>query len=175
MGKIKISIIAVTMFTALCSNTQAQSGLGLAVYDDLKLLVRGDSEHGIEKGTNDFVVRFLMEGNQQKWGYVIVFPEFEYAQICGNYKRYSAGVGYVFNKLILNNAELGFNINYGWIDRYGKSMFSGGGGIVLSYKLNKVLKLSILNQFTDRRDLKYLWNDDKTLAYSLMGGFEVKF
>lgn len=178
MTKLKITLIAL-LFTTFC---YSQSGLSVSIYQDARLMILGDSDHNIDKGTLDLVFRLKMEGNQERSGYFIVYPEFEIANIEGTYKRYSVNVGYVYNKLIIDDLELGLGLGWGWIDRYGKSMFSFAGTSNVSYKLTDNIKLSLLGQITERKDLAYMWGNKNLnfgesgiLRFSGMIGIEYKF
>lgn len=138
---------------------QAQDNVSVSIYQDARLLITGD-DIGNDAGTINMVFRLKMQGNQNKYGYLVVFPEYEYAEIKNIYKRYSVGVGYSFNQLILDNFEFTPSASYGWIDRGGVNGFSFGLNAELSYKLNDTLKLSIMAQGTERKDLKILYNDN---------------
>lgn len=95
---------------------RAQSGVYLQVSLDPKMLVIGDEDRDISKGTLDASFRLIMESNQQKHGYIIVFPEFTYSNIPGNLKSYTANVGYAFNELIIPRSEIGLTVGWGWLD-----------------------------------------------------------
>lgn len=151
-------------------HASAQSKMSLSVHQDVRLAIQGD-DRGNNPGTLDLLFRFKMQGNQFKHGYVIVFPEFEYAEIDGNYKRYSANVGYTFNQLFIKNTELSISGGYGWIDRYGKTMFSFGGAGEVAYKIG-FIKLSLIGQLTERSDLAYYFNDKK-IGFSGFVGLEI--
>lgn len=111
-----------------------------------------------------------MQGNQDKHGYAIVFPEFEYAKIDGDYYRYSAGVGYVFNQR-WRNIELTPTVSWGFIDRYDKTVWSFSGTLELSYKINDYLKVSAISQLTQRTDL-LLFYGENVIRYSGFIGLE---
>lgn len=136
----------------------AQRNVSLAIYQDVKLLTIGDGYY--ETGTINLIARIKMQGHQQKYGYMIVYPEFEYAQIEGNYKRYSLNVGYTFNKLFLRNVETSLQGGYGWIDRYDRTTFSASANGEIAYNISDKIKINLLAQFTHRTDLKLLYNDN---------------
>ena len=186
MKKLKATllILLITSFCHAQSQRGSGSGCGLSVsiYQDARLMFLGDQDHNIDKGTLDLVLRVKMEGYQDRYGYFVVYPEFEYAEIEGIYKRYSVNVGYVLNQLPVKDFELGFGIGWGWIDRYGKSMFSFAGTSNLSYKITDNIKLSLLGQITERKDLAVMWGnkglnfkEDGILRFSGMIGLEYKF
>ena len=130
-----------------CMNLFSQEQISLGVYQDLRLLLTGD-DHNNDAGTIDIVMRIEMQGKQQNWGYLTIFPQFEYAEIAGNYKRWSANVGYTFNEIFV---EIMPYVSYGWIDR-GVSFRSIGAGCEISYKIGK-LEISLLNEFVERQEL----------------------
>ena len=168
--KLKIAFIVVAM---LCLGyiATAQKRVSLSIHQDVRLGLVGD-DIGNDAGTINILARFKMQGHQQKQGYMVVFPEFELAEIDGNYKRYSANVGYTFNNLILEGFETSAYIGWGFIDRYSKNFFSFGGSGEIAYKLNDTIKVSIIGQFTERKDLKWMYNDN-AIRFSGFAGLEI--
>lgn len=161
------STIALFLLIGL-SNCYAQRQVSVSIHQDFKLGVLGDKEHGYKAGTVDILARFKMQGHQQKYGYMIMFPEFEYAEIQGIYKRYSVNAGYTFNRLLVKNFEVSAALGYGWIDRYGKSMFSFGGSGEIAYKIND-LKISVIGQLTERKDLAWLYGKNEIRFSGFIG------
>ena len=102
----------------------------------------------------------------------IVTPEFEYANIEGIYKRYSANLGYVLNQLIINKSEVGATIGYGFIDRWSKSMFSFGASVFFNYKISDRFKISLMSQFTERKDLEWAYGKNE-IRFSGFLGLEI--
>lgn len=149
------NLIYIVFFLGFIGYTQDQISLG--IYQDGKLLLTGDDK-GNGAGTLDIIARVEMQGKQQTYGYLTIFPQFEYAEIYGNYKRWSANVGYTFNKLIVDVMPY---ISYGWIDR-GLSFESWGFGSEISYRIGK-FQISLLNEYVERQELNK-W------VYSLYGG-----
>ena len=152
----------------LVINTNAQDNVSLSIYQDARLLLVGD-DIGNDAGTINILTRLKMQGNQNKYGYLIVYPEYEYAEIENTYKRYSVGIGYAFNQLILDNFEYTPSINWGWIDRGGINGFSFSVSNEIAYKLNDTFKLSLMAQITERKDLKILYNDNAFRFSGFMG------
>lgn len=150
----------------------AQRNVSMSIYQDAKFLVAGDKDRGYDAGTLDFLIRVELQGHQQEWGYMIVFPEYEYAGIEGSYTRYSANVGYVLNKLIVKDFEAGASIGYGMIDRWGKSFSSFSGGAFLKYKLSDDIKLCLLAQLTERKELKWAYGGNNVIRFSGFIGVE---
>lgn len=148
--------LLVLLFLLQIGVVAAQERVGIGIYQDARLGLVGDDK-GNDAGTLDIIVRVVMQGNQQKWGYMIVYPEFEYAEIDGNYKRWSANVGYVFNKLIVNNLEASIAGSWGWIDRYSLTSRSWGGNLGLMYKLNDWLKVGVQYQLVQRSDMVWMY------------------
>jgi len=169
-NKIKISVLVVAILS-LGYVAIAQQKVSLSLHHDIRLGLIGD-DIGNEAGTINILARLKMQGHQQKQGYIVVFPEFEYAEIEGNYKRYSANVGYTFNNLILEGFETSAYIGWGFIDRYSKNFFSFGGSGEIAYKLNDTIKVSIIGQFTERKDLKWMYNDN-AIRFSGFAGLEI--
>lgn len=164
--KTTLSLIFALIFTV----STAQIGVG--VYQDARLAFFGDGEQ-YDAGTVNFLARFKMCGFQQKYGYMIVFPEFEYADIKGQYKRYSANLGYTFNQLLVNNVEASISGGFGWIDRYGKTVTSLSGQGELAYVINNI-RLSLVGQLTQRNDMKWLYGKSE-VVFSGFFGLEYRF
>lgn len=76
----------------------SQERVRLAVLQDVKLATVGDKDHNYDAFTADVLIRLKMAGNQQKYGYLTIFPQFEYAGLETPYTRYSANVGYTLNQ-----------------------------------------------------------------------------
>ena len=161
------------LFSLLLSSLSfSQRHISLSIYQDAKFLVAGDKERGYDAGTLDLLMRFEMQGDQQDWGYMIVFPEYEYAELDGTYQRYSANVGYVFNKLIVEDFEAGASIGYGMIDRWRRNFLSFGGSGFIKYKLTDDIKLNLLVQATERKELKWAYGGNNVIKFSGFIGVE---
>jgi len=147
-------IIALLLTVAnSCVVLFAQDKVSLAVFQDARFLVAGDNR-GNDAGTINLLARFKMQGNQQAFGYMVIFPEYEYANLAGGkYVRYSANIGYTFNKLVISNLEANASGGFGYIDRFGTS-HSLSASAELAYKLSNRFKISILSQYTRRTDLQ---------------------
>lgn len=146
-----LTIAFMFLITFLASS---QEQVSISVYQDAKLLITGDNI-GNSAGTLNVVLKANLQGNQQQYGYMIVSPEFEYANLKGGeYQRYSANVGYVFNKLILNNFEAGITAGWGWINRDNFTFHSASINGLLNYKINNRFKISTQLQLVDRTDLE---------------------
>ena len=158
-------IILILMLFSLLAYPQKK--VSVSIHQDAKLLIAGDGYY--KPGTLNIVTRLKMQGNQDQYGYMIVFPEFEYADIDGTYKRYSANIGYTLNKLMLNNLEASVSLGWGFINRYSKSFFSGGGSGEIAYKLNDIIKVSILGQLTERKDLKAMYGSNEIRFSGFIG------
>lgn len=136
----------------------SQESLSLGIYQDGKLLFIGDDK-GNDAGTIDIIARLEMQGKYDGYGYLVIFPQFEYAEIYGNYKRWSANAGYTLS--IINRVKITSYASYGWIDR-GISFESWGIGGEISYQIGS-FEISLLNEYVERQEL------DKWV-YSLYGG-----
>ena len=165
------TIIYILLLTTF--SLTAQGKPSLSVFQDAKFAFMGDEARGYKAGTLNIVARLKMNGNQDKYGYLVVFPEFECAELQGIYRRYSANVGYTFNQLILPKLTVMPSVGYGWIDRFGLSDYSFSGSVEIAYPLFKHVNLTMLHQFTERSDLGFLWNDNQ-IKYSFFVGLEIK-
>lgn len=169
LRKFKKLILLITLTFTL--GNFAQDKLSLEIYQDARLMITGDNKI-YDAGTLNILSRFTMQGKQDRLGYFTVSPTFEYAEIQGTYKRYSIGCGYTFNQWA-RKSEIAFNIDYGWIDRFGKTSFSASATSSYKYKINDIFKLVALAQLTDRKDLKLWYNESNTLKFSGFIGVEV--
>lgn len=145
-------IITLMILMTYCVNSQSK--VSLTFMQDSRLLILGDNK-GNNAGTLNILSQFKMQGDQQEYGYMVVFPEYEIANLKGGkYERVSVNVGYVFNKLILNNFEAGINGGYGWIirDNFTFNSFSVSGN--LNYKITDNFKLTSALQLAQRKDLE---------------------
>lgn len=143
MKTLVILLLAITCYS--------QEKVSIAVYQDARLLTIGDS-HGNPRGTINILARLKMQGNQQKYGYMVVFPEYEYANLKEPFNRYSANIGYTFNKLIINRLEASIYGGGGFVNRSKIGYLSLGGSTELSYKI-KGIKINLLSQLTQRKDI----------------------
>jgi len=149
--KIIIAILLFTLNTVLCIG---QERVSLSILQDVKLATIGDKERNYDAFTLDMLVRLKMQGNQQKYGYLTIYPEFEYADLKQSYIRYSANVGYTFNKLIVNNFDVALIGGIGMINREGESSSSLSLTGEIGYSLNDWLKLVIDAQLVQRSDIE---------------------
>ncbi len=145
-------------------NGNAQEKLSFSLLQDVKLATIGDTKRGYKAFTTNLLARIKMQGKQQKLGYMIVYPEFEYADLKSTYYRYSANLGYVFNNLI-NNIELESSFSYGFINHNGTTR-SVGAWFGTNYIISKALKINAGYQIVDRSDI------DK-IRYSGFVGLEI--
>ena len=168
---LKIAIIATLLLNVVFLCT-AQSKVNLSVYADAKLLTTGDTR-GNEAGTIDVIVKSEWSGNQQATGYLLVFPQYEIANLDGGvYRRYSAGAGYTFNTIV-KNIEFTPQINYGILNRFGRAFSSWDLGADISYRLTKNIKLSLLGTFTERKDLQYRWGIKDVYRFNGYAGLKL--
>lgn len=165
---IRKAVIAI--FLAVNGIAHAQRHLSLSLHQDPRLSITGDDSRGYEAGTLNLLVRLKAQDNQQEFGYWLVFPEYQFANIEGDYQRYSFNVGYTFNQLLINRLEASATAGYGCIDRFGKTTFSYGSSGELAYNLNGI-KLSMISMLTQRTDLGFFYGKTK-LVFSAFIGLE---
>lgn len=162
--KFKITyIIGVIIFLLLTTLLFSQERVSIGIYQDVKLATQAD-DYGNKPFTRDLIIRLNMQGNQQSFGYMVMFPEFETADLKGGlYSRWSANGGYVFN--FIKNVELSATVGIGVIHRHKVGYASFGGGGTISYQINRI-KLVSLWQLTSRKDIDKIRN-------SLFFGIEI--
>jgi hypothetical protein len=164
--------ILTIMLATLMSLSYSQEKVSIQVIQDAKLLFAGDDKHGYDAGTLDIGISLIMQGDQQKYGYMIVYPEFEYADLkIDPYRRWTANIGYVFNELIVKNSEIGFSISYGFIDR-GLTEFCWGANAFAKYRLCDNAKIILNLQGTERPDLDVIYNTPNEIRFSGFVGLE---
>jgi len=151
-------MVLITYFAAAQQKVDAQIG------QDFRLAVRGADKQNPSAFVLNSLVRIKAEAYQDKYGYAFVMPEFEYADLLDNYKRYSLNVGYSFNKLFLNNLEITSYVGYGIIGRFGKSFNSFNLGGEINYNITEDLKAGVNLQLTERKELKWRYGDKVTRA-----------
>lgn len=165
MKKLFLLITLLTVIT-----TQAQESLRFSLNQDVRLATIGD-DRGNDAFTPALLFRFDMQGKQQKYGYMVVGFEVEYADlkdiktsqytIENNYKRYSVNVGYTLNRLFLDNLEATTMVNYGIIDRWGgESFLTFSASGTLSYPITENIRLQGIGQFTQRKDKDWAYGND---------------
>ena len=135
----------------LTLNLTAQERVSLAVHIDPTLMIKGD-DHNNPSGTINFIAQLKMQGNEQSIGYMVIYPEFEYADLSKSYIRYSANSGYNFYTPI-NRLEALLSVGIGLISREGTTWHSLSSEGVISLKINK-FKINLMGQLVDRKDIK---------------------
>lgn len=154
-------IVLVSVFI----NGNSQEKLSFSLLQDVKLATIGDIKRGYKAFTVDILARIKMQGNQQRLGYMIIYPEYEYAELKSTYQRYSANIGYAFNNII-SNLEFESAISYGFINHDGTTR-SIGAWFGTNYIISKALKINVGYQIVERTDI------DK-IKYSGFVGLEIK-
>ena len=155
-------IILITLFF---NSVYSQEKLSVNLLQDVKLATIGDDKRGYKAFTVNFLARIKMQGNHQKLGYMIIYPEYEFADLKTKYQRYSANLGYVFNT-IFDDFELESSISYGFINHNGTTN-SLGFWFGTNYVINKALKINAGYQIVDRTDIN-------KIRYSGFVGLEIK-
>lgn len=157
--KIITVILIIAVLSGLMINSlNAQERVSIGVYQDARLGLLGDDK-GNPAGTLNLLVRLEMQGHQRDYGFLTVTPEFETARIKGGYNRYSANVGYTFI-YIIKNTEQNIALGYGFIDRSGTTFRSFSATAKTLYRVNDRLKIGVLAQLVDRKDLKVMYGNN---------------
>lgn len=177
LGKDNIIILAICCL--LSCTTFAQEEVSLSFYQDAKLMMF-DDDHNNKAGTLNLIVRLKIQRKQDKYGYLVFIPEFERANIQEAYERYSLNVGYTFNRVKvpyfrapLYDLEITPSFGIGVIDRFGNRTFNWACTLEASYRINDLIKVNLLNQFTHRTDLMDRYNSD-IVRYSFFVGIDIK-
>lgn len=172
-------IIITALLCVLSCTSFAQEKVSLSFYQDAKLMMFDDN-HNNKAGTLDLIVRLKIQRKQDKYGYLVFIPEFERANIKDAYQRYSLNVGYTFNRIKvpffrapLYDLEVTPSIGVGVTDRFKNETFNWACTLELSYRVNDLVKVNLLNQFTHRSDLMDRYNSN-IVRYSFFVGLDIK-
>jgi hypothetical protein len=135
--------------------TIASAQIEISIHQDIKLATLGDN-HGNNAFTSDVKISLSMHGKQFKYYYFEVRPEFEYAELSGGkYVSWLVNAGWTYNKLVIDNLNIGGYFTTGIIHRWDVGYFTYGITGDLSY--GKTIKVSLLGQLIKRPDLKDKW------------------
>jgi hypothetical protein len=161
------------MLVMSTSYNYAQNAINISFLQDFKLLAFGD-ELGNRAGTLNFIARIKYEAEDHKFGYFIYGLEYEKAFLSDYYSRYGAFTGYTFMDVFDNyNLHATPSVGIGLINRKQHNILSWSASLELEYFISNNLRISVLNQITERTDLKMLY-DDLQYRYSFFIGLEVK-
>lgn len=144
--------------------------VSLQVVQDLKLAVKGD-----DIGNNPFTTNVMVNLELKDRHGIVVIPTFEYANLKGgNYYRYGVNGGF-------NKGWFTPYIGVGAISRRmpnnsGENTFwpSFAAGLDISVPITEKVSITALNQLTDRKDLKMMWNHKQYFDYSFYVGLKYK-
>lgn len=170
----KLLILLILLFTQVTSTSQET--ISLSVYQDARLMTLGDKQSN-KPGTMNLLMNVKIQTKQKSYGYLVIVPEYEQADLQDTYKRLSLGVGYTFNRLyspnmnFLRDFEVTTTISYGVINRFSNTEGSWSCNGEISYKLNDWLKVGAVHQLTERTDLLFRYQDRK-IRYSFFFGLE---
>jgi len=170
----KLLILLILLFTQVTSTSQET--ISLSVYQDARLMTLGDKQSN-KPGTMNLLMNVKIQTKQKSYGYLVIVPEYEQADLQDTYKRLSLGVGYTFNRLyspnmnFLRDFEVTTTISYGVINRFANTEGSWSCNGEISYKLNDWLKVGAVHQLTERTDLLFRYQDRK-IRYSFFFGLE---
>ena len=152
---------------------RAQNAINFSFHQDLKLLAFGD-QLGNRAGTLNFIARLKYEGDDYKLGYLTYGLDYEKALLSDQYSRYGAFAGFTFMDVFDSyNLHLTPSFGIGFINRKEHNLFSWSAALELQYFISDKIRLSALNQLTQRTDLKVLY-DDLKYRYSFFIGVEIR-
>jgi hypothetical protein len=162
-------IIIPLILLSLLGNSQ----ISLGVYQDVKLATMTD-DAGNTPFTTDVHITLDLQG-YKSFGMKVLY---EYADLSGGkFTRYSVHAGYLFDKLIVKNFEVGAYFGIGaihrdlWID----SQFTYSLLGELNYRLSERFKLSSHFELLNRSDLKALGYDGGFKPNVSIGGKYIIF
>ena len=168
----KYSLYFLLLFCFLNANLQSQNSLKLSAHQDLKLLLVGDNK-GNNAGTLDVISKLKFEAKEKELGFFIFGIEYERANLQNNFTRVGGFFGYSFKPFKYTpDFVISPAIGYGSIMREDVNVGSYTAHLQIYYQLNNFIRASVLNQFTQRSDLRVLYNDEK-LRFSFFVGLEI--
>jgi hypothetical protein len=164
--------ITLTLLLLITSNSLSQEKVSLGIFQDARLMFLGD-HRGNGPGTMDAIIRFKVEGKQNKIGYFVYFFNYEQANLASTFKRYSLSVGHTFNTInlrnnFLNRFEFTPIVGYGMlhrnrnnsVDKYYNWSFSEE----TAFRISPFMKISLLTQLMQRSDLKRKKTNNRRIA-----------
>tara|TARA_R110001606_G_scaffold147495_2_gene287417 strand:- start:1681 stop:2229 length:549 start_codon:yes stop_codon:yes gene_type:complete len=179
----KVLLLFLCFFTFLPCKGQ-DSFMNLSVHQDLKLFLIGDNR-GNSSFTPDLLVRFELNTFEIKKSSFPFYIGFEYSDLkSATFQRFFIGFGFVTEFNFLEKFNFGLYIDHGIILR-GKGSFIGQSpidessfmGLSLNfettYPISKKIRLSLLYQAIDRKDLTSRFRTDYNIKGSVF--FGVKF
>tara|TARA_B110000914_G_scaffold28547_1_gene21268 strand:- start:67 stop:642 length:576 start_codon:yes stop_codon:yes gene_type:complete len=164
--------ITLILLFLITSNSLSQEKVSLGIFQDAKLMFLGD-HRGNGPGTMDVILRFKIEGKQNKIGYFVYFFNYEHANLASTFNRYSLSAGYTFNTInlrnnFLNRFEFTPIVGYGILhrdrsnslDRY----YNWSFGEETAFRVSPFMKISFLTQLMQRSDLKRKKTNNRRVA-----------
>ena len=168
---LKIAIATVLLLNVV--SLFAQEQITINVSQDAKLLFFGDGKK-LEAGTLDLTISSEWQGKQQRNGFMFIRPEYEVANLYhGQYTRYSANVGWTFNKLV-EDVNFTTSIGYGFLNYNGAAQ-SLGFNFQLGYEIFKNVEFFLDWEITERRDLIKYESESKILGTVFRGSGKFGF
>ena len=152
----------------LCSETYGQ--ISIQIVQDAKLAIKGD-DRGNDPFTTNIMVNLEMKGQHG----IVVIPTFEYADLVGGkYYRYGVNVGIALSWFTPYIGVGAISRKHTTESRETTFWPSFAIGLDISIPITNRISVTALNQLTDRKDLKVLWNHKKYFDYAFYVGVEYK-
>ena len=161
-------LIVMLLFTFTLN---AQERITVSIGQDVKMAFKGATETNDKPVLNSFTY-VKWECAQDKNGYFGLMFGHEYAELSPRYIRYSVDVGYTFNRLFVDNVEMGLYVGLGSINRFNEDNLSFGFGGDINYVMGD-MKFGFLLQGTQRTDLGFRY--DKSSPYIFSGFVKVTY
>jgi hypothetical protein len=184
------SVAAICLFSFLPSNGQ-ESTMSISIHQDVRLFLFGD-DRGNSSFTPDLLVRLEVDAFKLKKSSIRMYFGAEYSDLnSANFQRFLLGVGYITKFSFLEKFIFGLYVDHGIIFR-GKGSFlikndpphqkkmddeTSYMGLSINfettYPITKKLRLSLLYQAIDRKDLTSRFGTEYNTKGSIFLG--VKF
>jgi len=176
----KVLLLFISLLTFLPSNGQ-ESFMNISVHQDIRLLLFGDGQSN-GSFTPDLLVRFEIEAFKLEKSSFVFYIGAEYSDLnSASFQRFLIGIGYVTEFSFLKKFNFGAYIDHGIILR-GKSSFIGEVKIDESsfmglsmnfettYPVSNKIRLSLLYQAIDRKDLTTRFDSNHNIKGSIFLG-----
>lgn len=145
-------LIFILLITTSCFS---QDKISFAIFQDAKLLLGKDVEHGNDKPTLDAIVYMELEGEQFSDYYYSMQLFYQDADLSGGrLRRYGVNSMWNFNDIFLPRTTASAGLGISCIKRFGESLGSYQFASELSYKIYKKIKISLRYEYVRRSDIE---------------------
>ena len=147
-----MKILILSLVLLFSTIVYSQDKIYIGIYQDPKLAVLSD-DYGNKPYTLDIKADVRLQGYQKKSYYYEMRVQYEYADLYGGkFSQWQIMGGWVLNKLIVDNFEIGVYPTIGLLHRFDSSWLSYGGTSEIAYNIGK-FKIGWMQQLINRPDV----------------------